>query len=52
MALNTSYPRKYYFVAYSDLSTIPEKAGNIIATYDTDGFYYDVPTADGSSVVR
>lgn len=49
MASNVSYPRKYYSVAYADLNSIPLKEGNVIATYDTDGFYYDVGNPAGSN---
>ena len=54
MASSASYPRKYYSVAYADLNTIPKKEGNVIATYDADGFYYDVgnPAGSGQNVVR
>ena len=54
MASNASYPRKYYSVAYAELNSIPLKEGNVIATYDSDGFYYDVgnPAGSGSDVVR
>ena len=50
--MDASYPRKYYFVSYAKLGNIPLKAGNIIATYDTDGFYYDLPDADNNIVRR
>lgn len=50
--MDASYPRKYYFVSYDELDTIPIKAGNVVATYDTDGFYYDLPTASGELVRR
>ena len=49
MASNVSYPRKYYSVAYADINSIPLKEGNVIATYDTDGFYYDVGNPAGSN---
>lgn len=54
MASNVSYPRKYYSVAYADLNSIPLREGNVIATYDTDGFYYDVgnPAGSNSNVTR
>lgn len=54
MPSQASYPRKYYSVLYSALDTIPLKEGNIIATYDTDGFYYDVgnPAGSGTNVIR
>ena len=54
MASSASYPRKYYSVSYAELNTIPLVEGNVIATYDTDGFYYDVgnPAGSGENVVR
>ena len=54
MASSASFPRKYYSVLYADLNTIPLVEGNVIATYDTDGFYYDVgnPAGSGQNVVR
>ena len=54
MPSNVSYQRKYYSVLYEELGTIPYKEGNVIATYDTNGFYYDVgnPAGSGQNVVR
>lgn len=55
MASSASYPRKYYFASNNDIVTpnvIPLKAGNVIAAYDTDAFYYDVPNGEGGEVVR
>jgi len=54
MPSSVSYQRKYYSVLYADLGTIPLKEGNVIATYDTNGFYYDVgnPAGTGQNVVR
>ena len=54
MPSQASYPRKYYSVLFADLDTIPLKEGNVIATYDTDGFYYDVgnPAGSGTNVLR
>jgi len=50
----SSYPRKYYSTSYDDLSTIPLVEGNVIATYDADGIYYDigVPAGSGQNLVR
>ena len=55
MASSASYPRKYYFASNDDIVTpnvIPLKAGNVIAAYDTDAIYYDVPNGEGGEVVR
>ena len=54
MPSSVSYQRKYYSVLYADLGTIPLVEGNVIATYDTDGFYYDVgnPAGSGQNVIR
>ena len=50
--MDASYPRKYYFTAYANIGEIPVKAGNVIATYDTDGFFYDVPDPNGGEDIR
>lgn len=54
MPSTVSYQRKYYSVSYAELNTIPLKEGNVICTYDTDGWYYDVgnPAGSGTNVVR
>lgn len=48
---NVTKPRKYYFVNYNELNTIPLSAGNVIALIDANGFYYDVED-DGTTVRR
>lgn len=53
--MDASYPRKYYFATNHDILTpgeIPLKAGNVIAAYDTDALYYDVPNGDSGEIVR
>lgn len=53
--MDASYPRKYYFASNDEILTpgeIPIRAGNVIAAYDTDAFYYDVPNGDSGEVVR
>lgn len=52
MPSNASFQRKYYSVAYADLETIPKVAGNVIATWDTDGFYYDVGNPTSGTIFR
>lgn len=54
MPSTVSYQRKYYSVSYAELNTIPLKEGNIICTYDDDGWYYDVgnPAGSGTNVMR
>ncbi len=55
MASSASYPRKYYFASNDEIvtpNTIPLRAGNVIAAYDTDAFYYDVPNGIGGEVIR
>ena len=47
--MSASLPRKYYCVAYAELDTIPKKEGNVICTYDTDGWYYDIANPAGSA---
>ena len=51
MSSNVTKPRKYYFVNYNELNTIPLSAGNVIALIDANGFYYDVED-DGTTVRR
>lgn len=45
---NATIIRKYYFVKYSELNTIPLREGNIIAISDGIGWYYDIGTPAGS----
>ena len=55
MASSASYPRKYYFASNDEIiapNVIPLSAGNVIAAYDTDAIYYDVPNGVGEEVIR
>jgi len=54
MPSTVSYQRKYYSVSYAELNTIPLKEGNVICTYDDDGWYYDVgnPAGSGTNLMR
>lgn len=45
---NATIVRKYYFVKYSEMNTIPLREGNVIAISDGSGWYYDIGTPPGS----